>query len=122
MCFHKVRRGIGAANSWLHRLVRWQAWLQGPPPNASKGDKIDDPCDRSEAENRKRDPSPVVTQREEPAARLTLTREVLSLLHSYYDFASSVALFQIRNRCRDLTQLVTPVDDWLHFSGLHQIG
>src|SRR5438067_6024447 len=76
MCFHKVRRGIGAASSWLHRPVRWQAWLKGPPPTLPKVDKIDGPCDRIEAENRKRDLSPVATQREEPAARLALTREV----------------------------------------------
>jgi len=122
MCFHKVRRGIGAASSWLHRLVRWQAWLEGPPPTLPKVDKIDGPCDRIEAENRKRDLSPVATQREEPAARLTLTREVFSLLNSYYDFASSVPLFQICDCGRDLTQLISPINDRFHLYRLHEIG
>src|SRR6266516_7603106 len=57
-----------------------------------------------------------------PAARLALTREVLSLLHCYYDFASSVALFQIRDCGRDLTQLISPINDRFHLSGLHEIG
>jgi len=46
---------------------------------------------------------------------------VLSLLHRDYDFPSGVAFLQIRDRCRDLTQLVSPVDDRFHFSGLHEI-
>ena len=35
-------------------------------PTLPKVDKIDDPCDRVEAENRERDPSPAVTLCEEP--------------------------------------------------------
>ena len=76
---------------------------QSPPPNASEGRKIDDPCDRLEAENRERDPSPLLTLCEESAARLALTDEVLSLLHRYYYFSSSVAFFQICDRGWDLT-------------------
>src|SRR5437867_10698126 len=96
----------------LHPLRR------GLRPALSKVDKIDDPRDRIEAENRKRDPSPVVTLGEEPAARLALTREVLSLLHSYCDFASSVPLFQICDCGRDLTQLISPINDRFHLSRL----
>ena len=88
-------------------------------PNASEGRKINDPPDRIEAEDRERDPGPVLRLGEEPAARLALTCEVLSLLQSYYDFSSGVAFFQIPDCLRDFTQLVTPVDHRFHFSGLH---
>jgi Phage integrase, N-terminal SAM-like domain len=43
------------------------------------------------------------------------------LVHSYYDLSSSVALFQIFNRLRDVTQLVSPIDDGLHLAALHKI-
>src|SRR4029077_9253242 len=43
------------------------------------------------------------------------------LFHTYYYFSSSVPLFQVRDRGRDLTQLVAPVDDRCQLSGLHEI-
>src|SRR6266853_5107551 len=46
----------------------------------------------------------------------------LLLFHTYYYFSSSVPVFQIPDRRRDLTQLVTPVDDRCQLSGLHEIS
>src|SRR5439155_4648024 len=43
-------------------------------------------------------------------------------VHSYYHFPASVSLFEIADRLWDFTQLVSPIDDWFHFSGLHHIG
>src|SRR5882762_7916233 len=46
----------------------------------------------------------------------------VSLFDTYYYFSSGVPLFQILDRGRDLTQLVTPVDDRCQLSGLHEIS
>lgn len=47
---------------------------------------------------------------------------MLLLFQSYYYFSSSVSFFQIPDSFRDLTQLVTPVDDRGHLSGLYEIA
>src|SRR6266404_1827932 len=44
------------------------------------------------------------------------------LLHSDYYFSSSVAFFEIPHRLRGLAQLVSPVDDGLHLSRLHEVA
>src|ERR1700738_5589358 len=57
-----------------------------------------------------------------PAESKAPTGEVLWLLQGDYDFSSSVAFFQISDRRRDFTQLVSPIDDRFHLSGLHEIA
>jgi Cu(I)/Ag(I) efflux system membrane protein CusA/SilA len=44
------------------------------------------------------------------------------LFHIYYYFSSSVSFFEIPDRRWDLTQLVTPVDDRCHLTGLHEVA
>src|SRR6266404_9243407 len=44
------------------------------------------------------------------------------LLHSDYYFSSSVAFFEIPHCLRGLAQLVSPVDDGLHLSRLHEVA
>jgi hypothetical protein len=56
------------------------------------------------------------------ATQLALIGEVSLSVRSYYYFSSSVALFQIFDSLGDLAQRVTPVDNWCHLSGLHEIA
>ena len=40
---------------------------------------------------------------------------------NYHHFCPSVPFFQTANGLRGLAQLVAPVNDWCHFSGLHEV-
>src|SRR5947209_4822221 len=44
------------------------------------------------------------------------------LFNRYDDFPASVSLFQVTKRLRDITQLVSPVDNRRQLSGMHEIG
>src|SRR5262245_26644216 len=44
------------------------------------------------------------------------------LLHSDYHFPPSVTFFHVSDCGRDIAQFVAAVDDWFHFSGLHELS
>ena len=47
---------------------------------------------------------------------------LIVMVQSYYYFSASVSFFQIPDGLRDLTQLVTLVDNRCYFSGLHELA
>src|SRR5215469_10752688 len=46
----------------------------------------------------------------------------MGTLEIYHYFPASVPFLQISNSLRDLTQCVTPVDNWSHLPGFHEFA
>src|SRR5437868_5460747 len=57
-----------------------------------------------------------------PADHFNTRFSFTELFHSYNYFSSRVAFFEIPHRLRGLAQLVSPVDDGCHLSGLHEVA
>src|SRR4029434_10992422 len=48
--------------------------------------------------------------------------QLLWLVHSDYDFASSAPCFVVTHRLRGLAQLVSPIDNGYHLARLHEVA